>query len=190
MLPALDALAETHPKWTVHLVFGDTPALLEALRHGEVDAVIGSMRLVESALATRPLHEEAYQFVAAPELLAERPLRGVADATRHTLVDIGPDLPLFRYWRDRAPPEEAWSFAGIRHLGTIGAIRDWVLRGRGIAVLPCYFVGPDLAAGRLVELVPEVRASSDWFRLFWRAGHPDEGVLSEIATCLRSRPLQ
>jgi len=190
VLPALEDLARTHPKWTVHLAFGDTPALLEGLRRSELDAVIGSMRLVDAGLATRPLHEEAYVFVGAPELLAERPLTGVQDASDHVLVDISADLPLFRYWRDRAPPEQAWSFAAIRHLGTIGAIRDWVLAGHGVAVLPAYFVGPDLSAGRLVQVVPQVRPSSDWFRLVWRAGHPDEEVMDRIAAMLSARPLQ
>ena len=189
VLPALQTLAATHPSWLIHLVFGDTPALLAALRSSDVDAVIGSMRLVDPGLATRPLHEERYLFVGAPHLLDDAPLDGVADAPNHTLVDIGPDLPLFRYWRDHAPPEEAWSFAAVRHLGTIGAIRAWVLGGQGVAVLPAYFVGPDVDAGRLRVIHPQVQAGSDWFRMVWRSGHPDEPVLAQLASLLRSRPL-
>lgn len=190
VLPTIEALVQTHPSWTLHLFFGDSPALLDALKEGRIDALIGSMRLVEPGLHTRPLHEEAYVFVAAPALLAERPLDGVADAIHHTLVDISPDLPLFRYWRDRAPPEEAWSFGAVRHLGTIGAIKRWVVAGRGVAVLPAYFTAPELESGALVELVPQVRATSDWFRLVWRGGHPDEAVLAELASELWDRPLR
>jgi DNA-binding transcriptional LysR family regulator len=190
VLPALEALAVEHPAWTVHLLFGDTPALLEALRRGDADAIIGSMRLVDPGLATRPLHEEAYVFVGAPALLDRDPLDGVADAPRHSLVDISGDLPLFRYWRDQAPPEEAWSFAAIRHLGTIGAIRAWIVAGHGVGVLPAYFVDADLRVGRLREILPQVRAGSDWFRLVWRARHPDEAALVQLARSLKDRPLR
>lgn len=189
VVPALDELAAEHPSWTVHLAFGDTPALLHSLRRGSVDALIGSMRLVDPGLATRSLHEERYVFVGSPTLLGRIPLGGVADAPHHTLVDISANLPLFRYWRDHAPPEEAWSFAAIRHFGTIGAIRAWVLAGRGVAVLPEYFVRPDLAAGRLRPVVPEVQSGSDWFRLVWRSDLPHADPLVELAGFLRARPL-
>lgn len=189
VLPAVMKLPEVHPAYTVHLFFGDTPSLLASLRHGEVDAVIGSMRLVDAGLSTRPLHEEAYVFVGAPALLDQRPLDGVHDAPVHELADVSADLPLFRYWRDHAPPEEAWSFAAVRHLGSIAALRAWVLDGRAVAVLPAYFVRDDLEAGRLREVMPGVRAGSDWFRLVWRAGHPHESALSRIASFLRDRPL-
>jgi DNA-binding transcriptional LysR family regulator len=189
VLPAVREVEAEHPSWTVHLLFGDTPALLAALRAGEADAVVGSMRLVDPGLATRPLCEEAYTFVGAPDLLDAAPLEGPTDAFRHTLVDISADLPLFRYWRDRVPPEQAWSFAAIRHLGTIAAVRAWVVAGGGVAVLPAYFVREDLEAGRLREVLSATSAASDWFRLVWRAGHPAEDALVRVAQVLRARPL-
>jgi DNA-binding transcriptional LysR family regulator len=189
LLPAVRDLEAAHPSWTVHLLFGDTPALLDALRAGDADAIIGSMRLVDPGLATRPLHEESYTFVGAPDLLARQPLDSVADAPRHTLLDVSGDLPLFRYWRDRVPPEQAWSFGAVRHLGTISALRAWAREGRGVAVLPTYFVQPDLDAGTLTEVLPDVQAGSDWFRLVWRAGHPDKDVMVEVARVLKARPL-
>lgn len=189
VLPAVMDLARLQPTWTLHLVFGDAAALLASLRTGEVDAVVGSMRLVEPGLMTRPLHEERYVFVAAPELADRNPLRSVEDAANHTLVDVSDALPLFRYWRDGAPAEQGWSFKEVRYLGTIATMREWVLRGLGVGVLPHYFVAEDLDKGGLVEVVPGVRATSDWFRLVWRADHPSGDVLGEIGSFLRERPL-
>ena len=44
-------------------------------------------------------------FVARPALLSTRPLRTADDARVHTLIDAGPELPLFAYWRDAS---ETW----------------------------------------------------------------------------------
>ena len=59
-----------------------------------------------------------------------------------------------------------------------------------MAVLPRYFIAPDIAAGRLVRLFPKVRLRSDSFRLVWRAGHPREADLVALATELRAHPLR
>ena len=76
-------------------------------------------------------------------------------------------------------------------MGGIGNIRRRVLDGGGrVAVLPRYFVGPDVAAGRLVRLLPRVRLRSDSFRLVWRAGHPREAELVALASDLRQHPLR
>ncbi|MFK7931604.1 MAG: substrate-binding domain-containing protein, partial [Myxococcota bacterium] len=175
--------------WTIHLVFGDTPDLLAALKRGEVDAVVGSMRLVASGLTTLPIHDERYAFVASPQRLAQAPLRGPEDAGNHVLVDISADLPLFRYWRDQAPAEAQWSFGNVRYLGTIAAIRRWVLAGRGVSVLPRYFVADDLASGALVSVMPDVEPRADWFRLVWKEGHLRTSALQELGGFLRHRPL-
>ncbi len=186
LIPALDPLAEARPERLLHLHFGDTPHLMAALAQGRVDAVVGSMRLTKAHLSTALLHEEGYRFVGTPSCQ----LRSWRDAERLALVDIGPELPLFRYWQDGVPASQVWEFAQIQYMGTIGAIRARVLAGAGVAVLPDYFVEADLEAGRLVELLPEYRPASDWFRLVWRSGHARERELRELAESLRALPLQ
>jgi DNA-binding transcriptional LysR family regulator len=76
-------------------------------------------------------------------------------------------------------------------MGGIGNIRRRVLDGGGrVAVLPRYFIAPDLDAGRLVPLMPRVRPRSDSFRLVWRVGHPRESELIALAGELRAIPLR
>lgn len=190
LVPALGRLEEAMPGRTLHTYFGDTPDLLPRLRRDEIDCLITSFRLADPGLAYLPLHEERYAFVGQRRLLQGLPLARASDATGHRLLDAHADLPLFRYFLDTRPPGEAWSFARVQHLGTIGAIRARTLEGAGVAVLPRYFIQKDLAAKRLQEPFPRARLASDWFRLIWRAGHPRESLIRQLGTELAALPLR
>jgi DNA-binding transcriptional LysR family regulator len=186
LCPSLEPLARRRPERTLHLFNADTPDLLRRLERGELDAVVASMRLSSPRLAYAALHPEHYAFVSRT-----RCLRGRADAAKLTLVDVTPDLPLFRYLLDALPDAEPWPFARTEYMGGIGNIRHRVLDAEGrVAVLPRYFIARDLEAGRLVTLLPSVRPRSDSFRLVWRAGHPREAELVALAAELRARPLR
>lgn len=190
LVPELESLAAERPERTLHLWFGSSDDLLHRTVDGRLDAMISSARLTRSGLTYATLHAEAYDFVAAPETLARRPLNRPSDAAGHTLVDMDPSLPLLRYLLDAVGTVGDWPFAGMAYLGTIAAIRHRVLEGAGVAVLPRYFVAPDLAEARLVRLLPEVDLLSDAFRLVWRTGSPYDDALRELATALRLRPLR
>jgi LysR family glycine cleavage system transcriptional activator len=186
LCPSLAPLSRKHPERTLHLFNADTPDLMRRLERGELDAVVASMRLTSPRLAYAALHPEAYALVSIDRCLHRR-----EDARRLTLVDVSADLPLFRYLLDAFPDAEPWPFARTEYMGGIGNIRRRVLDGDGrVAVLPRYFIAPDVAAGRLVILLPRVRPRSDTFRLVWRANHPREAQLIELAAELRERPLR
>ncbi|HXI60320.1 MAG TPA: LysR family transcriptional regulator [Polyangia bacterium] len=186
LCPALSALERHRPERTIHLFNADSPDLLRRLERGELDAAITSTRLNSPRLAYAALHAEDYAFVSAT-----RCLRGREDARSLTLVDVSGDLPLFRYFLDAQANAEPWPFARIEFMGGIGNIRLRLLEGGGrVAVLPHYFVARDVAAGRLVTLLPRLRPRSDTFRLVWRAGHPRENELVALAAELRARPLR
>jgi DNA-binding transcriptional LysR family regulator len=188
LCPALGPLARKRPERTIHLYNGDTPDLLRRLERGDLDAVVASMRLTSPRLAYAALHPEAYDFVSTA-----RQLRRRDDVQRLTLVDVSPDLPLFRYFLDALDDAEPWPFAHTEYMGGIGNIRHRVLDGDGtdrVAVLPRYFIARDVAAGRLVRLLPKVRLRSDSFRLVWRANHPRAADLVALASDLRALPLR
>lgn len=180
LVPALPALATAHPERTVHLVFGDSPDLIRRLRDGLVDAVVTSARLGFQNLVAAHLHDEAYVFVAS---------KRASKLARQTLLDITPDLPLFRYVLETAR-QATYRFTHHEYLGTIGAIRARVLQHAGVAVLPKYFVADDLARGRLVQLLASTRLARDAFRLVWRANHPRDAELRALATELAALPLR
>ena len=105
--------------------------------------------------------------VAAPRLRGAAP-RGVPvvgtetrccapreDARALTLVDVSPDFRCSATSWTRSPDAEPWPFARSEYMGGIGNIRQRVLDGAGrVAVLPRYFIADDVAAGRLVWLMP------------------------------------
>ena len=190
ILPSLEALEAARPERRLHLYFGDTDATLAALDRGLVDAIITSARLSQAGLDASSLHQELYALVAAPDLLKRLPLRGHKDAARHTLLDAHADLPLFRYFLDARPAREVWRFAAVRRLGTIAGVAILARQGRGIAVLPRYFVESDLQRGKLVEPLPRARLLSDFFRLVWRSGHPRSDDLVQLAQELEKIPLR
>ncbi len=190
LVPALADLRASSPARTLHLHFGDGPALLDAVLERRLDALVASIRLTQADLAYALLHEEHYVLVASPKLLAERPLKTPADAVAHVLLDTLPDLPLFRYFLDAAPAKDTWRFGAREYLGTIAAVRHRVLDGAGVAVLPRYFVADELANGTIATPLPKIRLASDWFRLVWRADHPRDEQLRALADQLRSRPLR
>ena len=190
LVPALSGLSRAHPERTIHVTFGDSAELLAALRRGSMDCAISSARIAGGDFRYEMLHPEHYRFVAAPRLLKRLPMRQPVDATRHILLDIQPDLPLFRYLRDVGAAEESWPFSRLEFLGTIGAVRYRVLEGRGLAVLPSYFIRNDLATRRLRALLPGMPLQSDSFRLIWRTGHARELELRALAAELRKLPLR
>jgi len=187
LVPALQTLESQRPKRTVHLHFADSTEMMTALRRGTVDCAVSSVRLVEANLRYTLLHEEAYVFVAAPKTAR---LRTPADAAEHRLLDISGDLPLFRYFLDARPRSEKWEFAKVHHLGTIGAVRALALAGRGVAVLPKYFVREDLAKGRLTTLFKSQALLTDFFRLLWRAEHPRAAQLEQLGAELQALPIR
>ncbi len=190
LVPALPRLERAQPDRTLHLRFGEGPDLLARLRHGELDGAITSARLAEGVFDFATLHEETYALVGATRLLQASPFRTPGDATRHVLLDLDPGLPLFRYLRDAAERTADWRFRRVEYLGTIAALRLRVLQGRGVAVLPAYFVAADLQAGRLQRLLPRTPLRRDAFRLLWRREHPRAAALRRLAEELQALPLR
>ena len=129
--PAVQVLGDRRPHTRLHLNFGDAPALHERVLSGVVDAVVTSSRLENIPIDYELLHEERYVFVGGTRLLSRHPVRRARDLKHHVLVDERRDLPLFRYLRDRRA-NERWTFTAYQYLGTIEAIRRWVLADRGL----------------------------------------------------------
>lgn len=189
VLPQIDRLKELHPSLDIHLYFGSGPDLVNRVRMMQIDCAITSTRLADPKLDGIRLHREDYVFVGAPALLDRVPLAKPEDASKHTLVEIGDDLPLFRYWRD-APKGMPLGFAKLARFGTIEAIRQRVLAGAGVAVLPKYLVQPDLDAKRLRIVFPKVVAQHDYFRLVIRADDARRSVFEALARSMSELPLR
>jgi DNA-binding transcriptional LysR family regulator len=189
IVPMLPKLRAAHPGLTLHLYFGSGPDLLLRVRTLEIDCAVTSSRLTDPKLDAVRLHEEAYVFVGERKLLTRKPLRRPGDAGSHVLFDTTEALPLFHYWRDAPGGVDSLAFGSVVRLGTIAAIRELVLWGEGVAVLPEYYVRTYLANKRLVRLFPRVTPLSDHFRLVHRRDDPRASVYAALAATMRSLPL-
>ncbi len=190
ILPMMEKLELKIPGLTLHFYFGSGPDLVARVRSLMIDCAVTSTRVVDPKLDGVRLHDEHYVFVGHPTLLRKVPLRGARDARQHTLFDTTEDLPLFRYLRDAPGGIDSLDFSRVVRLGTIAAIRQQVLRGKGVAVLPEYFISKDLQADRLVRLLPRVRPLSDSFRLVFRADDPRRSFYASLAALMKAESLQ
>jgi len=189
VMPLLPRLRRAQPGLTLHMYFGSGPDLIHRVRTLQIDCAVTSSVLTDPKLDAVRLHEERYVFVGAPRLLRTTAFDGPADAPHHTLIDVTPDLALFRYFRD-GPGAGELHFGKVLRMGTIAAIRHLVLRGEGVAVLPEYFVRPDLEAGRLLRLLPTRQLLSDYFRLVFRGDDPRRTVYERIGQAMLLEPLK
>lgn len=189
LLPQIDRLKELHPSLELHLYFGSGDDLVSRVRMMQLDCAITSTRLSDPKLDAIRLHREDYVFVGAPSLLARVPFVKAEDASKHTLIEIGDDLALFRYWRD-APKGVPLTFGKLVRFGTIEAIRMRVVAGAGVGVLPKYLVQEDLDRKRLRVVLPKVVASHDYFRLVIRADDARRSIFESLAESLAAFPLQ
>ncbi len=190
VLPALSQLEKQQPHRTLHLHFADSAELISSLKRGTIDCAVSSTRLLDPSLRYVLLHEEQYQFVAAPKLLKSKALNSPAQASAHTLLDISHELPLFHYFLDARPRDEKWSFTRVHHLGTISAVRQRALEGAGVAVLPKYFIREALRDGSLKPLLRTTQTLSDYFRLLWHKDHPRQPALEQLGNALQQLPIR
>jgi DNA-binding transcriptional LysR family regulator len=149
VVPQLHQLIEA-VQAPVRLVFGLADDLLDDLVAGAVDVVVSAVPPRRRGVAAVPFYDEEFVLVAAPEWQA-------AERESIPVVAYAEDLPIIRrYWRSVfEKPPTALHLAAV--IPDLRGIREVVLSGIGMSVLPSYLVADDLAAGRLVTLAnPEV----------------------------------
>jgi DNA-binding transcriptional LysR family regulator len=190
IVPMLPVLEAKHPGLTFHLYFGSGRDLELQVRTRRVDIAVSSRRLNDPELDFAKLHSEGYLLVATPQALSAKPVHAVEDLEAHLLIALSDEMPLFRYWRDAPGARDDLKFTGLRRMGTIAAIRSRVLDGTGVAVLPEYLVRPDLAARRLVTVLPAIKPLQDTFRLIFRSDEPRVPLYRSVAASMRDIPLQ
>ena len=143
---------KTHPRLTVTLRVGDR---MHDLPREAVDIAIRYGELTDSSMVGRLLVRARRVIVAAPKYLERSaPLLSPADLANHRCLA----------WLTRDQPKVQWSFvspAGVPETvvvkptlcGDSLLVRQWALRGDGVAYKANVDVAADLRAGRLVRLL-------------------------------------
>lgn len=151
MGPIAASFRRAHPDVTLEIHFLDrAPDLLEE----GFDGCIRFGPLEDSTqVARRLLHGQA-MLVAAPGLPGIETLRHPEDLKRFEMVGLAAP------WPGGLPLRNGEIEVVVPHdpplrLGSHLAVRDAVLAGAGIAALPGIIARPDLAAGRLVRVLPD-----------------------------------
>jgi DNA-binding transcriptional LysR family regulator len=153
LAPALARFLQAHPAISIDLATDDR--LIDAAEGG-FDLLIRIARLRASSLVARRLAAVKVLLCAAPAYLARAGRPEVpADLVHHNCL---------RY--SLVPASAEWHFRGqggkvaVPVQGTFTAndgttLRQAALAGLGLAMLPDFMVARDLAAGRLVTLLPQ-----------------------------------
>ncbi len=153
--PRLGPFLAAHPKLEMDLIVSD--GFLDPVEQG-ADLVIRVGELRDSALRARRLGLARRAPVASPAYLAARGApECLADLARHDCI-IYTRLSTGRFWPFGDPKNpQLVPVAGRLRTDSSTMIRDAALAGLGIALAPLWLVASDLAAGRLVPLLPEAR---------------------------------
>lgn len=152
-----------YPEITLELVTSRHPGdLIEA----ELDAIIAFGPLPESNLVARRLVRGSMTTVAAPELPGLSELRHPRDLLRMPLIDVPQNW--IRQWAFvRGDEEEVLRIDPVLTFGSMLTARDAAVEGGGVAKIPTILARPEIAAGRLTEVLPEWRGpAKDLFVVF------------------------
>ena len=149
---ALVDFQRLHEQVEIVLSVSDKPTDLVAER---VDLAVRITNTLDPAMIARPLARCRSMLCASPGYLQRHGLpRTAEDLRRHRCIahafGIGPQ---YRFTRGRKPVTVAvdWAF----HTNETAVLRRAVLCGAGVGMLPTYYLGDDLRAGRLVPLLPD-----------------------------------
>ncbi len=171
LAPAIPDFLERHPGISVDLNLNDR--MVDLVEEG-FDVAVRIARLADSSLVARKLAPMRRVMVASPLYLARR---GVPER----LADLaGHDCFSYSYvaagdeWRFTGPDgEEVVQPTGRLRANNGEVLREAALAGIGIAVLPVFIAGPDLAAGRLVQVLPQYDNRGGAIYAVWPSGrHP------------------
>lgn len=156
LAPLWGEFRRRHPKVTLDITLADR--VVDLIEEG-YDLAIRIGRLSSSTLVSRRLAITRMVLCAAPDYLAAygTPLHP------HDLA--GHEILAYSYWSDK----DEWRFDGPEGAVSVrtqpclssnsgDTCRAAALAGQGVILQPSFLVDTDLAAGTLVELMPEYRA--------------------------------
>lgn len=152
LAPHWPAFLSRYPDVTLDLSITDR--LVDLLEDG-FDAAIRVGRLTDSSLVARKLAPARMVVCAAPAYLARHGTpTEVAELSGHFCLPYTYMTPVDEWTLRRQADMHKVRVKGRVHANNGDTLRAAALAGQGILAQPSFLVGPDLAAGRLVEVLP------------------------------------
>lgn len=173
--PRLPAFIARYPKLRVHMDLRDQ--MVDLVSEKLDLAVRISGRLADATLVQRRLCPIRFVVCAAPAYLEKRGAPRVpADLERHNCLGVGASP-----WHRMRPSGRALRLQGDLFVDNGDALRRVALLGHGMVCLPTYLVGDDLAAGRLVQLLPDaLELEASLYAIYPQSQHPSPKVRALI----------
>jgi DNA-binding transcriptional LysR family regulator len=146
--PPVCAFLQDHPQVRISLVLSEGRA--DVIGEG-LDLVVRMGALPDSELVARRLARVTRLLVAAPAYLKARGNPETPESLKdYDCIVTSPALDGWDF-ADGPSIRVPWRLAA----GTIAMAREAALGGHGVALLPRFLVADDLAAGRLVQVLPD-----------------------------------
>lgn len=180
IVPLLPELRREYPKIRPELVFSD--ANLDLVAEG-IDLAIRLGRRRGGDVVASRLFETRYRVVASPGYLQGAPaIRTPGDIAEHRCTVFA--LPEFRTgWRFRPRSGDGKLVEVAVRAGSVVSsalsLRSVVLGGAGPALLADWLIGDDLAAGRLVDVLPGHDATATDFETAAWLMYPSRSFLPQ-----------
>jgi len=177
LLPKLvPIMRRTAPSMPLHIQENFTQNLSEALKSGEVDAIVIALPFEEPGIATRAVYDEPF-FVAVPKGHAWEGRKRISsdELANESLLLLGEG----HCFRDQVldichvvRAKDRSALAKTVEGGSLETIRQMVASGVGVTVLPSTSVGAG-GAGDLIRILPFARpAPTRRVGLAWRRSFP------------------
>lgn len=162
IVPLLGVFRRRYPDIHVECLFTDANVDLVGER---IDLAVRLAPAITGDVVVSKLMDTRYRVVASPAYLATADAIGAPDdLVAHPCLMF--HLPGYRNaWRFRARDgaERSVPVTGPLTLSPAGSVRDAALGALGPALLADWLIEDDLAAGRLVDVLPEWQASATDF---------------------------
>ena len=184
LLDDLAAFGRTFPRVALAISFSDVS--VDLLRDG-IDVAIRAGTLKDSALKTRRLFSMRRVLVAAPVYVASRAApRGPSDVESWDWIKLKSRPPRTRF-TDASGGEHTVEITTRLVVDSAAAMLAFASRGLGLATVPVELAEPELASGRVVEVLPAFRLESLGVYAVWPANAPSTSLGARLVSFLEQR---
>lgn len=175
----LVAFGRAYPEIRPKLILGGMAHTAYGFLEQGCEIALHTRRIPDSRILARRIVDIPYCLCASPGYLESAvPPRHPADLAAHaTLVQY--NYHTWQFARDGR--EERVQPAPVLSINTFTALRDAALEGAGLALLPEPLVSADLAAGRLVAVMPDWVPSGE---TLYAAVAPGSGIPAKVRLLL------
>jgi DNA-binding transcriptional LysR family regulator len=181
----LAAFSAAHPG--VRLVVSFTDARRDLLRDG-LDLAFRVGDIEDSTHRTRKLADMRRVLVGSPRYVgARKPPQALRDLAGWDFVQLSSRPPEIRLTPPGKKTELSLAVTPRISVDNAAAIRELVMAGAGLSTLPEVLARSDLAAGRLVEVLPGWRAAAVGVHAVWPHNAQRAGLTSRFVDFMTPR---